>query len=212
VEQLASAIFALGKTGIDFEIQETLVGANPIEFDTLNCDNATYLAGLNVHVDQKRLHVLYVDKLKPDWNGYACTRIPPQEGTVVVVSMTAPPNTAAHELGHAFALNAPLPKHGHTGRFVPIHGFAYNNLMWIGNDYDRPLARTHLSLGQAYRMNLDWHSWLIKEFNLSDQKQCQCGPYHSDECPVLYLDVVDISAWAGSQYPICEVDPWNPAP
>ncbi len=223
VLELASAIFRQGRVGVEFALDEANgVGSVEVEahteaFDTVSCRDPVELGSLGVDPTTKGLYVVYAPGVKDSyghtWKGWACIRMEDEDAGVVVVSYPEKSlTTAAHELGHAFGLTAPLPKYGHTGKFLPIHGFTPSNLMWTGEDIDVSDARKHISLGQAFRMNLDRHSWLIHEFNLSGEKNCQCKPYEAKECPFLFLDVVDIGLPSGGGTPECKDDPWGLIP
>ena len=220
--EIASKIFLKARVGIDFvldpgnNIGSLDVATATDTFDPADCENSTVLTSLGVDLTTKGLYAVYVPGIKDssgdNWKGWSCTRLQGQDFSVVVVSnLTKSPTTAAHELGHAFGLNAPLPKYGHTGKIPEIYGFDYTNVMWVGETMDMLVSRTHFSLGQAFRMNLDRHSWLVHEFSLPIQKDCQCDPYEAKECPFLFLDLID-RVPPSFPAPFCTPDPWDPHP
>jgi hypothetical protein len=218
VVQLASKIFREARTGIEFalDVDKNVgsidTGPSAAPFGSADCGDPVVMTSLGVDLSSKKLYVVYVPKISGGDKGWACTRMPDQNAAVAVVAYAGrSPTTASHELGHLFGLDAPLPKNGHTGGFTEIHGFDHTNVMWVGENMDKTGARRHLSLGQAFRMNLDRHSWLVHQFNLSFQKSCQCNPYKAGECPVLFLDVVDRGT-APTNAPLCTSDPWGPQP
>jgi len=210
---LPNAFHRMGKTGIEFSLADSSIGSGPMTFDVSDCRNATVLAGLGVDLTVQRLYVVYVQEITPNaWRGWSCTRMPGDAGAVSFVSATSKgPTTAAHEFGHQMGLSAPLPKDGHSGSpILPFYGFDYTNLMWVGEDLTRALPRTGITLGQAFRMNLDRHSWRVHVHPLdTTPKHCQCNPYLAGVCPVMYLDVNDVPP-PPSTYPnpVCKADPW----
>lgn len=212
---LASAIFAAGRTGIQFSVSST-DSAGPVSFDVGDCSNLTALAKLGVDLAKDSLYVAYVQEITPnDPKGLTCERMPSDHGVLAVVSASAKaPTTAAHELGHVMGLNAPLPLYGHSGwPNFPLWGFDYTNLMWVGETITRPLPRSGITLGQAFRMNLDSHSWLVHIHPppAGGIRQCQCDVYKTGVCPVMSLSVMDLAP-RPSTYPdpTCTTDPWNP--
>jgi len=90
--------------------------------------------------------------------GYAC---PPDlvaagAGTVILISaQRRGSGTLTHELGHALGLHE--PESGHTNL---VQGFSYTNMMWNSAGDIGTAPRSTFSLGQAFRINMDDHSWL----------------------------------------------------
>ena len=212
---LPNAFYRAGKTGIQFTLADSSIGSGPMSFDVSDCRNSTVMATLGVDLTQRRLYLVYVQEITPNaWKGWTCTRMQDDQGAVSFISATSKgATTAAHELGHLMGLGAPLPKDGHSGSpMLPLYGFDYTNLMWVGEDLSRALPRTGLTLGQAFRMNLDRHSWLVHVHPLATEpKQCQCDPYVAAACPVMSLGVMDLPP-PPSKVPnlVCKADPWPP--
>ncbi len=114
----------------------------------------------------------------------------------------------AHELGHALSLRWPLGGHTHELGDV-IGGFDSSNLMWSISDDDAAEGRVHLSLGQAFRMNVDKRSWVNEGTRDPTQtasprirdaseptEDCMCqGPYADvdEPCPKLSADIRSVS-------------------
>jgi len=73
--------------------------------------------------------------------------------SVIFIGPAANLATLAHEFGHAFSLWGGEEEGGHSD---PADGFDNNNLMAGGG----PPTRSHVSLGQAFRFNVDERSWL----------------------------------------------------
>ena len=94
--------------------------------------------------------------------------------------------TLAHEIGHAFGLR-PGDQGGHTNN---LQGFDENNVMWGGGSQ----ARSHFSLGQAFRMNTqadEWGGTMLIANGLRPGPRRACPPQTtSDICPPLALDGV----------------------
>ncbi|HZE94632.1 MAG TPA: hypothetical protein VEZ49_07960 [Gemmatimonadales bacterium] len=112
------------------------------------------------------LNVVYVDDLlaPPEFDGavpisteltgYTCPR-DPTIGTVILMSQNwKGTSSLAHELGHAFGLHE--PDGGHTNA---LEGFSYTNMMWSREGDATGFSRRLFTLGQAFRINLDDHSW-----------------------------------------------------
>ena len=188
IEDVASAIFSQAGAGISFTVDDVVEGGADLTFATASCADTVLLrTKYSVDLMQRRLYVAYVDKLTPEYRGFACERRSSHQGAVVFVTPGRSVTTAAHELGHAMGLNNPLPWWGHTGTFIgTLHGFDVTNLMWTGTDTESPFARYSISTGQAYRMNADAASWLVFSHGLAP-KSCPCDPYDDMVCPAVYL-------------------------
>lgn len=139
-----------------------------------------------------RLNVYYVETIsmpdEEDLKGYTCFW---QEApNIIYVSWDARSDaTLAHELAHAFGLQAPAS--GHTTDYA---GFDERNLMWTGLDDAEANARDHLTLGQAYRMNVDARSFVnaargsLGPLRRGIVKVCQCTAGETEPCPKLSRD------------------------
>jgi len=141
---------------------------------------------------KESLNVVYVDDImlppapplfvsvSSTYAGYAC----PWEstvGTVLLISARSRSSgTMTHELGHALGLHEP-----YTGHTLLANGFAYTNMMWPWeSDYTRA-PRSTFSLGQAFRIGIDDHSWL--RFWTGATRDCD--PTAADRsCPPLEKD------------------------
>jgi hypothetical protein len=129
-----------------------------------NVTNALKVAGLYV---PDRLNVFY---LQLPGTGMTC----PDDRNVVFMALGKKPATLAHEFGHSLSL---LGEWGHTN---DVDGFDASNVMWGGDE-----VRNHISLGQAFRQNLEPVSTL-------NENQVRQGPTRScplkqdtPECPAL---------------------------
>lgn len=151
-----------------------------------------------------RLTVVYVDdilepvttaglgpepELQPaGLRGYTC----PYDallGTVIIISkLLRSGTTLAHELGHALGLVEPW-----WGHIDGIAGFSYTNLMWaFGTDAQRN-ARSVFSLGQAFRVNVDNHSWLFHvALPTWTKRDCSDDPDDDAQCPKLAREIVPL--------------------
>lgn len=114
--------------------------------------------------------------------GYSCPRDLSAGWVVLISRQLRSGGTLAHELGHALGLLE--PHWGHT-RFQP--GFSYTNLMWPYETDAARAARSSFTLGQAFRINIDDHSWLPMLTGTSRN----CDSLGVDRsCPPLESDVV----------------------
>lgn len=176
----ANQIYDDNKTGISFAADP----ANPAEFRTLkdgdfaklavalpltlpavllsglpsgfqcSVTNALERAGL---YGTDRLNVYY---LELPGTGMIC----PDDRNVVFLALGKKPATLAHEFGHSLSL---LGDWGHTNGVL---GFRASNVMWGGDE-----VRNHISLGQAFRQNLEPVSTI-------NTNQVRSGPTRS--CPL----------------------------
>ena len=113
-----------------------------------------------------RLNVYYVNGA---FTGLMCTANP----NVIVIGTTANNQTLAHEFGHSFSLN-------HTNTAA---GFPSDNVMIGGGS-----NRTHFSVGQAFRMNVNAGSALnTNGVRVGITRNCPDGTT-STTCPALSLD------------------------
>jgi hypothetical protein len=143
------------------------------------------------------LNILYVDQIfKPaatpgdlaqTWAGYSCPW-DGSAGTVILVSVRdRSTSTLAHELGHAFGLL--VPDYGHTD-YDP--GFSHSNLMWHMEEDETRAPRSGVTLGQAFRMNVDSLSWIFRT-GLPTWPRRQCDSlYVGKVCPPLSKDIVPL--------------------
>lgn len=122
-----------------------------------------------------RLNVYY---LPLPFTGMICD----DDRNVIFVGLVKKPATLAHELSHSFSLLGPG---GHT-RDLP--GFDETNVMWVKDS----TPRTHFSLGQAFRHNLDETSTLnVNQVRNGPERRCPALPTSPDPdpaCPRLEID------------------------
>jgi hypothetical protein len=143
--------------------------------------------------DPNRLNVYFVPGTPKGWRGWNCYTV--GFPNVIYISIAGDsPATLAHEFGHALGLQDPLGHEtGHTGVLTTakIKGFVYQNIMWTGL-YDQEAAvQGHFSIGQAYRMNMDKSSWVIKKGLVPGRAGLTCHPNVPEDsipCPFLALD------------------------
>lgn len=116
--------------------------------------------------------------------GYACTA-DPVIGSVIFISMPLRnAGTLTHELGHALGLLE--PEWGHT-KYLP--GFSYTNMMWPYEWDATTVPRSTFSLGEAFRLNIDDHSW-ARRFSGQARDCDSLGVGRS--CPLLEKDLVKL--------------------
>lgn len=123
--------------------------------------------------DPDRVNVYY---LPLPFTGMICD----DDRHVIFVGLVKKPGTLAHELGHALSLLGPG---GHPN---DLPGFDATNVMWVRES----VPRSHFSLGQAFRMNLDETSRL-NVMGVRQGHTRRCPPdLTSEECPAPHLDWV----------------------
>lgn len=205
----AQEVFARQRTGlkIQFRVREAgrgsyLLDAQPPQYTCpqlrLNLQNLGVPSSAAPNaVAPDSLNVVYVEQifkpaptpgdLAPTWAGYTC----PWDafaGTVILVSVKdRSTSTLAHELGHAFGLL--VPDFGHTD-YDP--GFSHSNLMWHMEEDETGATRSGVTLGQAFRMNVDSLSWIFRT-GLPTWPRRQCDSlYVGKLCPPLSKDIVPL--------------------
>lgn len=143
----------------------------------------------------KLLFVLFVPEIGDEGKGWACQPEAGWAGRVVFISWNGfTPSTLAHELGHTLSLRDPHLNfaNGHTN---PLQGFTRANLMWSSSDFRTRSNRTHLSVGQVYRMNLHPASLLnlVLEPGLRVERSCQ-PDLSQGVCPALAQDLGEVGS------------------
>ena len=132
--------------------------------------------------------------------GFACS----DEPYIYIDADIAHPETLAHELGHAMGLDQPdyVGWGGHTQN---ITGFEQNNLMWYRGTDVGPTVRWDLSLGQAFRINVDKRSWLNATVtrHTAPDRCCGCNPYCAQPCPALASDVTPVALTGSLRDGVC---------
>lgn len=141
-------------------------------------------------VTDKFLFVLFVPGIGDEGKGWTCQPQSDRQGQVIFIAWDEfTPSTLAHELGHALSLLGPYLNfaNGHTNH---LDGFTRANLMWSSGDFRVRTGRTHLSVGQVYRMNLHPKSLLNVYLDPVDRIERNCqedlGP---GVCPALAEDL-----------------------
>jgi len=85
------------------------------------------------------------------------------------------PTTLAHELGHLLGMVGGVE---HTHDYdVQLEGFDLSNVMASYLDDQGSAERSHLSLGQAFRMNWDANSFLVQRVLGIEGLSCGDDPY-----------------------------------
>lgn len=114
----------------------------------------------------------------------------PSHPEVIYISLTYPDSsTLAHELGHSMGMRTGVAHVGIGSLESPlIPGFTSSNVMW--SNPPRGVLQDHISLGQAYRMNVHAQSWLNESGARGGLYQAPCGSSAAlaDPCPCLALD------------------------
>jgi hypothetical protein len=211
----ASAILAETRAGIELKIASTSTESTSDRVDISGCDDGdTKTATLD---DSGVLNVYYVDG-SDFFRGLSCTWHQQRLQEVIYIFWEDhSPSTFIHELGHVLGLS--LPSLGHPDR---VGGFDRTNVMTSGNDDYDPGGRTHLTVGQVFRMNAtpgSWINWSLKELDPVNQIQalhpqaislreasaprlsCQCGKDNPPgRCPTLVEDVALRSGRPDAEY------------
>jgi hypothetical protein len=202
----ATWIYAQNKVGVQFVATFNNVYDNPNAVATIgkSCDSIGWIR-MSAWYTPRTLNVYYVKTItlpaelasqRPDDQktpGLTCDRFGDGsikgDANIIFISQRGNLATVAHEIGHAFGLR-PGPEGGHTNdsnnKF--LEGFDSNNLMAGGG----PPTRSHLSLGQAFRMNTqadEWGGTMLIANGLRPGPGRACRPLTtSDMCPPLALD------------------------
>jgi len=195
----ATLFMNMARVGIELTVLDGAIGDARYEHDTIgvSCsttDSYSTLDGRPTSLETGMLNVYYV--WTGPYNGEACW---PLEGRaemlVFLPYLGRRTSTLAHELGHAFGLW--LPNGGHPRELLdPVYlpEFRSTNIMAYANPY-RPEPRSHLTPGQAFRMNADTLSWVKPQGLPLPQRFCQCDPYASGPCVPLASDQDNESPW-----------------
>jgi hypothetical protein len=146
------------------------------------------------------LNIYFVNTLSGLKNGRSCPRYGAED--FILIALHHNNVTLAHELGHVLGLMFPFE--GHTNA---IRGFDNTNVMKDALDDIALAGRSHLSLGQLFRMNTEPGSWLNQPAAGvragRPTAMCTCDPYLRSECPRLAEDIVPAED-AGTP-----LEPWN---
>ncbi len=180
----AGAVYADNKTGIAFTHRIQDVADDPLarQVTALSCENVLQLSQSNFY-EPGRINVYYVNEpwlASTFYTGRSCKK----DRSVIFIGPAANLATLAHEFGHAFSLFGNKKDGGHSD---PADGFDNNNLMAGGG----PPTRSHVSLGQAFRFNVDERSWLNEnEVRKGPTRLCPAKqPSGPDRlCPPVGLD------------------------
>jgi hypothetical protein len=188
--KLANAIYDANKTGISFVMPAKELGLveglgllelipKIVEALADGFDPVSFVCELPASLESKGLYVkdqLNVYYLPVPGTGMMC----PDDPNAIFVALNKNLETLAHEFGHSLSL---LGDWGHTNT---APGFASNNLMWVRGDD----VRDHLSLGQAFRLNVEDGSMLnVDGVRLEPTRPC-APELDTVACPPLALDWV----------------------
>lgn len=179
----ASNTFAANRAGVSFSIAEPV---RPLTTEWAQSANACSedvsgsLRNLGLAFNPESLNVFFVASITNYDAGWWCPPGPingSEQGHRVFVSLAdQTATTFAAELAHAF-----LGAH-HANEFS---GFDESNVLWREETDTLALARSHLSLGQVFRVNVDAYSWLNFELPGSQgsfRKQKLGGTPHARPC------------------------------
>lgn len=170
----ANMLYNVNNVGVRFAATFNDVSGNPNAVNTIGtgCANAGGLAGTAFHTNNA-INLYYVNGA---FTGVNCGA----NRNVNYIGTTANLGSTPHEIGHAYGL-IPSGSGGHTNG---LPGFGNNNIMWGGG----PATRNHLSVGQAFRINVS----NISRLNLNGTRAGTtrtCAPDTvSNLCPALAID------------------------
>jgi hypothetical protein len=201
----AGTLFDDSRVGLSFDSSKFVTSTSLTNADKAtigdNCQQADALKGSSLY-NPNRINVYVIPSITSEglntWRGYNCWEKKPPgnpDGTPNIIYISVSwhsPTTLAHELGHALGLRG---KVGHTGGpDSRMDGFESTNLMWKGLDGDGTKAQDWFSLGQAFRMNADTHSWLNRAAGSSSTgpQPLACSPTSPKSktpCPPLAFDL-----------------------
>lgn len=203
---VANSILAENRSGVQLTIQEPVEKISDPEptviGDCLSGDALT--AGKDV---DGMLNVYYVNRVGTI-RGITCDRHEGRKRDVIYTSWEEQPRsktTLLHELGHALGMM--LPGAGHTEKLAGLDG---TNVMATGDDDDDPVGRHRFTVGQVFRMNAEFASWLNLAMDPTDptipireaaasRLACQCGEVDpAGRCPRVVDDVARPSEDPGS--------------
>lgn len=224
-DQLAAArtLYAEHRVGINFEQYGQHVQLTEVDDGILapkaackfpDQDAVLGQTGNEVPMDVAILHVVFVTKIyaSSSSSGYSCEYSPSQTAGVILLDVNGgEASVLAHELAHQLGLRDPS---GHTGtdgvghvaNIDPSGAFDAGNLMWWAPKSGKAYGRTHFTLGQVYRMNVQEWSWLNRgeDFNSSPGTPIRAGSHtlppnwmapcpgqasSSKHCPQLWTDI-----------------------
>jgi hypothetical protein len=208
----ATAVFGLERTGITFNATgfSLLPGTSVVLRDnsTAACNTMqTQLTAAGISpLGKQHFNVIYVDEVldmlqgvdlvpvPSGFHGFACPL--DTYGNIVLVSWAKRSATlVAHELGHAMGLRESGLANQLGGHTVGMPRFSYTNVMWDGDTDEHQAARAHLSLGQAFRINLDDHTWIFRrdpKLRSWPGRDCPDDGGGNAACPKLAWDVVPL--------------------
>jgi hypothetical protein len=202
----ANAILQRGRAGLRFDMPSMAhiqIGSTPVTLSN-DCDAAAEALTKDGHdLTARTLFVAYFTDVQ-NAKAFAC---PPEAGQdagiIALSSLTMSDVTLAHELGHMMALLRPDDTFGHTGHGGKIiDGFDWSNMMWAWQTTSASVYRIRLSLGQAFRMNLEDGSWIVHAgLRPVESINCLCNPYDTSVCPRLSADIFPTPA--GTSWPAC---------
>jgi hypothetical protein len=199
------------RVGINVAIEggsaKTLTSFPPLTSPGADCTAADELiaGATGMAPVEGKLNIYYVNDIGDAIRGLTCNASQNRHEDLVYVAWSwHSPTTLAHELGHSLGLLFP-----HDGHTEDLSGFDRTNVMASFLDDAHSAVRDHISLGQAFRMNVDAASWLnvpasgpLREASAL-RLACPCNPYVSQPCPGLTVDVAPINAGGAP------IEPWE---
>lgn len=147
------------------------VGSGPPFFNALSGGAGPDFTNTSV------LNVVYVSSIDGG-RAFACDHRPGLVGALIVIAESErQPTDLAHEVGHALSLG---PGNVHVSDWPSFEALHRVNLMTNVTDKKRLRSLDHLTVGQAYWMNLSDDSWinlqLTPPFTVYDCAGGECAP------------------------------------
>lgn len=166
----ANRTYHKNRTGIQLDLS-VLIPYYSDEYQPHSCSE------IPVRAEGDKLKVYLIAELANLRVAEACPS--PRFGILISLPWWGAPSLLAHEIGHVLGLALDTD-------FAPEFTRFPNNVM-KRFDYLKPDARSHLTIGQAFRMNFDATSWLIAPGYRVGSESRTCVD-EGGTCPPLWMD------------------------